>query len=359
MTQSFTKETRRPGGRAVSSGVNCFTLPLLCVLLLGLAAGCGRSGPAAPTTAAAPGRAPHRVVLQTDWFPQGEHGGFYQALAKGFYAEAGLAVEIWPGGPGSGIKLKVLRGDADFGMIRSDDALVAAGRGLPLVMVAAVLQHDPMALMVHAASPVRTLADLGGRAVIGNVGMAYLPYLEKRYGITIERRQNTFGLGEFMANPDAIQQCMLTNEPFFVRHLGRGVRLLPLADSGYDCYHTLFTRRELLRQSPELVRAFVQASVRGWRDYLTADPAPAHALILERNPQSSAALLSFARSELIARSLVSGDAARGEAVGGLSVPRIAREIATLRDLGILEQPVRPDEVVTTAFVSRAAATDRP
>lgn len=350
MTQSFTMGTRRPGGRTVSSGVNRFTLPLLCVLLLGLLAGCGRPEPRAEKPAVVPSPALRRVVLQTDWFPQGEHGGFYQALAKGFYAEAGLAVDIWPGGPGSGIKLKVVRGDADFGMIRSDDALVAAGRGLPLVMVAAVLQHDPMALMVHAANPVRTLADLGGRAVIGNVGMAYLPYLEKRYGITIERRQNTFGLGEFMANADAIQQCMLTNEPFFVRNHGREIRTLPLADSGYDCYHTVFTRRELIQKSPDVVRAFVAASVRGWRDYITGDPAPAHALILQRNPQSSAELLAFSRSELIARRLVAGDPARGEDVGRLSTARIAAEIATLRDLGILEAPVQVTEVVAPEFL---------
>ena len=351
MTQSFTKGTCRPDGLFGTWGVIRFTLRLFCVLTMLWATGCGRVESGEARAPAAPPRALRRVVLQTDWFPQGEHGGFYQALAKGFYAEAGLAVEIWPGGPGSGIKLKVVRGDADFGMIRSDDALVAAGRGLPLVMVAAVLQHDPMALMVQATSPVRTLADLGGRAVIGNVGMAYLPYLEKRYGITIERRQNTFGLGEFMANPESIQQCMLTNEPFFVRQHGRAVRLLPLADSGYDCYHTVFTRRELLRTSPDVVRAFVAASVRGWRDYITGDPAPAHALILQRNPQSSAELLAFSRDELIARGLVTGDPARGEDVGRLSTARIAGEIATLRDLGILEQPVQVADVLTTEFVA--------
>src|SRR5687767_411525 len=73
-------------------------------------------------------RAPRKVVLQSDWFPQAEHGGYYQALAKGMYAEAGLDVEIWPGGPGAGIKLKVARGDADFGMQRSDDLILAVSR---------------------------------------------------------------------------------------------------------------------------------------------------------------------------------------------------------------------------------------
>jgi NitT/TauT family transport system substrate-binding protein len=269
-------------------------------------------------------------------------------------------VEIWPGGPGAGIKLKVARGDAEFGMLRSDDIILSASRGLPLVMVAATMQHDPMALMVHAASPVRTFKDLDGRAVIGNVGMTYFPYLEKRYGITIEKRQNTYGLGEFLANPNTIQQCMLTNEPFFARQRGREVRTLPLADSGFDCYHVVFTRRDFLRNAPDTVRAFVQASIRGWRDYLGNDPAPAHAAILQRNPEMTPELLTFSRSEMIARKLVSGDPTKGEDIGRLSAERIGDEIETLLRLKILETPVSVERVASTDLVPESAReTSRP
>src|SRR3954452_16970463 len=104
---------------------------VLSVLIAISATSCRRPTGSTGEPAAAPAR--RKVVLQTDWFPQAEHGGFYQALAKGFYREAGLDVEIWPGGPGAGIKLKVSKGDADFGMLRSDDLLIAASRGLPVV----------------------------------------------------------------------------------------------------------------------------------------------------------------------------------------------------------------------------------
>ena len=178
-----------------------------------LALGACARGPEQPAPAPASAVPRTRVVLQTDWFPQGEHGGFYQALAAGHYAAAGLDAELWPGGPGAGIRLKVARGDADFGMLRADDVLLAASRGLPLVMVMATLQHEPLALMVHANSPVRAFPDLAGRTVIGNVGMAWFPYLERRFGITFEKRQNTYGLGEFLSRPELIQQVMVTNEP--------------------------------------------------------------------------------------------------------------------------------------------------
>lgn len=327
--------------------LSCWLLPLLAL-------GCGRkesaSGAAAPSGSASESKPSlRRVVLQTDWFPQAEHGGFYQALAKGFYAEAGLDAQILPGGPGAGIKLRVARGDADFGMLKSDDVIVAASRGMPFMVVMATMQHDPQAVMVHAASPVRSIRDLNGRVVIASPSMTWIPYVQKKYGIKFDLKPNTYGLGEFLANPEAIQQCLVTNEPYFAQQNGRAVRTVLLAESGYDCYPAVFSRREFVAKSPEIVRAFVQASMRGWRDYLTADPAPAHQLILARNTQMSAELLAFSRRELITRRLIEGDPAQGEAIGRLSLERVAEEIRTLLDLKILDAPVELAHVATAEF----------
>src|SRR3954471_9302153 len=73
----------------------------------GFFVGCARHE--SPEARAKKGPVLRKVSLQSDWFPQGEHGGFYQALAKGFYRESGLDVDILPGGPGAGISLKVSR----------------------------------------------------------------------------------------------------------------------------------------------------------------------------------------------------------------------------------------------------------
>lgn len=316
------------------------------------AAGCSRekTGTAAdPATAAKP-PALRKVVFQSDWFPQAEHGGFYQALAKGYYRQVGLDVEIRPGGPGIGIKVPVSKGDVDFGMNRSDDVLVVASRGLPLIMVAAILQHDPQALMVHADSPVKSFRDLKGRTLIASVGMTWIPYIQKKYNLTFDLKPNNYSLTVFLGDKEAIQQCFVTNEPFYAQQRGVRVRTLPLADSGYDVYHTIICRRELTRESPETVRAFVAASLAGWRDYLDGDPAPAHTMILQRNANMSRELLDYSRGEMILRHLVTGDRERGEAIGQLSLARLRQEMDVLLDMKVMDTAVVMETVATREFL---------
>lgn len=318
--------------------------PSLLGLLFGglLLAGCGRPKAAAPTL--------RKVVFQSDWFPQAEHGGFYQALAKGWYREAGLDVEILPGGPGAGIKLKVAKGEADFGMVRGDDVILAVSRGLPLVIVTATLQHDPQALLVREDSPVKTFRDLDGRTVTAALGMTWIPFIEKRYGIAFGIVPTSYGLGSFFADKTVIQQCFLTSEPFFARQKGGKVRTLPLTDSGYDMYHTVVCRRALIKAEPEVVRAFVQASIRGWRDYIEGDPSPANQLILARNPHMTAAQLDYSRKALIRHALVEGHPERGEGAGHLDLARIQHEIDVLREFHVLEKPLQASQVATTEFL---------
>lgn len=315
---------------------------LVGVVLFG--PGCARKETAAPKSAL------RKVALQTDWFPQAEHGGFYQAVAKGFYREAGLDVTLLPGGPGAGINLKVAKGDADFGMNRSDDLILAASQGLPVLIVAAVLQHDSQVLLVHDASPVRTLDDLAGKTVTASVGMAWIPWLKKSRGIDFALRPQTYGLAGFMADPESIQQGLVTNEPYVAQQNGVAVRTLMISASGFDAYHAIFCRRELARTEPGAVRAFVAASVRGWRDYLEGDPTPAHTLILKANTQMTPGLLEFSRGELILRKLVQGESTRGEAIGQIELHRIARQIEMLRELKILEHGLPAEAVATKEFL---------
>ena len=75
--------------KALSTGA----LSLLAIFIMLSAAGCRHSADATN----GPGLT--KVILQADWYPQPEHGGFYTALVKGYYKDEGLDVTIVPGGP--------------------------------------------------------------------------------------------------------------------------------------------------------------------------------------------------------------------------------------------------------------------
>ncbi len=89
------------------------------------------------------------VTYGTNWVAQAEHGGFYQSVADGTYAECGLDVTILPGGPQVNNAALMLAGRIDFYMGGTLDAFFGVAEGLPLVNVMASLQKDPQVLITH------------------------------------------------------------------------------------------------------------------------------------------------------------------------------------------------------------------
>src|SRR5882724_3016570 len=111
---------RRPCDRATMGKLPFSRAYSSLILLVLQFAGCHRApGPA--TTSGDP----TKITLQADWYPQPEHGGFYTALAKGFYREEGLDLDIVPGGPFAVAAKQVASGAAQFGMDSSDHLLEA------------------------------------------------------------------------------------------------------------------------------------------------------------------------------------------------------------------------------------------
>src|SRR5665213_482954 len=131
-------------------------ISLIPALALVFAFGCAKQAQPNGIASAAGGPALVKVRFQTDWYPQPEHGGYYQALAKGYYAAEGLDVEIVPGGPNAQVMALVATGRADLGMTNGDDVIVAVARGVPIKMVAAEMQRDPQGILFHAEHPLHS-----------------------------------------------------------------------------------------------------------------------------------------------------------------------------------------------------------
>jgi NitT/TauT family transport system substrate-binding protein len=296
------------------------------------------------------GPGPTPVVLQANWYAEAEFGGYYEALAKGYYREENLDVRILEGGPGAYPVQKVAAGQVQFGLARSDDLILAAAQKLPIWIVAAQLEHDPQVIIVHAESPVHGFADLDGKSVMAEPGSAWISFLEQKYGIRINTIPENYEIARFMADKTFIQQGFLTSEPFVFENLKVATRSMLIADSGYDPYRVLFCRRDFAQTHPEVVRAFIRASIRGWRDCIQEDPSAANELITRDHAESTSAVLAFSWAQLRQAHIVDGDSAKGERVGLIRRKRLEAQVAILRQLRLLSVDIPVDQFASFDYL---------
>jgi NitT/TauT family transport system substrate-binding protein len=321
----------------------------LALAAAALLTGCGKKA----ETAAGPA-ALVKVRFQTDWFPQPEHGGYYQALAKGYYAAEGLDVEILPGGPNAQVMSSVAIGRAELGMTNGDDVIVAVARGVPVKMVGAEMQRDPQGILFHTDHPLRSLKDLEGKTLMAGAGSTWLEVVRKKLGVKFNLLPLVGDLARFMNDKTFVQQCFVTNEPFFARERGASVGALLIASDSYEPYRVMFTSQKFLAEHPDVVAKFVRASIKGWVDYLGGDPAPANRLIAEKRTDLSPEFMAYSIKAMNDYKLVNGDPAKGEAAGQLTAARLQKQIALLQEVGVLDKPVAVGDVATFEFIPRTA-----
>ena len=289
-----------------------------------------------------------KVTIQADWYPQPEHGGFYEALSKGYYKAEGLDVEIRPGGPYVNSEALVASGAIEFGMNSSDHVLEAvANSGEPLVAVGATMQHDPQGIMVRADSPVHTWADLDGRTIAVRPGSTWWEFIEKKFNLThVKEVPATYSVANFLQDPNYIQQAFATSEPFFAQKAGVAPRMLMNSDAGFDPYRVFYTSQAFLKQHPDIVAKFTQASIKGWRDYMN-DPAATNALLLRLNPALNPEWEQFSWSALNSGHYVTGRAPGGSDLGQFDPARWQTLYQQLLDLRVIQKPIDPTTAYTT------------
>ncbi len=284
-------------------------------------------------------QAREKLVFATDWRAQAEHGGFYQAVAAGLYAKRGLDVTLRQGGVGMDPQQLLAAGAIDAAMGSSGFfTLNLVEAKAPVVTVAAIFQKDPWILMTHPRDDVNGLADMKGKPIhIGDPSVNTIwRWLKSRYGFQDSQiRKYTFNIAPFLVNKDAIQQGYVTSEPFTAEKQGVKPEVYLLADNGYLSYAaTIMVRRELVETKPEVVQAFVEASIEGWYQYLHGDPSAANALIKRDNPEMDDATLDYARRKMVEYGIVdSGDAAEG-GIGAMTEARWDAFTKEMQSLGI-------------------------
>ena len=293
------------------------------------------------------------VTYTLDWFPQAEKGGFFQAKVEGIYERNGLDVTIRPGGPQVNIHQLLAAGQTDFILGTSMRTLAAVQQNVPIVTVFAAFQKDPVTLVVHEGVGHDKLSDLKGKPIrlpaIARTN--YWPWLKSKFGFTDEQIRG-FEPGYAALGSDRMlsQQGYATNDDWNARKVGLSLKSLILADYGWANYATTIdTTERMVRERPEVVRAFVRASSEGWKRYLE-NPAKAYAAIRQANPQMDADLMEHSYREMKRQGIVDSGDAQGGKIGMMTDARWERFVKELQAAGALPANLDWKKAYTLEFV---------
>jgi len=243
----------------------------------------------------------------------------------------------------------VATGKADVGLASSDQIISWDSSGLPMVAVAATMQHDPQAIMVHKDSPIQGFKDLDGHAVAAQPGAVWLKFVISKYGLkNVRAVPSTLSIASFLADPNYVQQIFITSEPFFAKQAGAEVRTFLISSSGYDPYRVQFTTHAFASDHADIVAKFVHASIRGWNEYLR-NPAPTNALLLQLNPALNPAQEAYTAQALRDGGFVSGGDASGAQTGRMAAARWTAGYEQLKSLNILDGPLDPSTTYDLKF----------
>ncbi len=334
----------------------------ISALLLVFAAGCqpAAAPPAAPLSTnatpatVAPTTTPVDVTLALNWFPEAEHGGFYAALAHGYFAEEGLNVTIRGGGPKVPVIADVASGTVAFGVDNADKLLLGRVQQADVVAVMAPIQNSPRCIMVHKSEGIASLKDLAGRkpfTLAMNTGQPFAQFLMKHVNLADAQITSYPGnVAQFLLEPKYGQQAYNFSEPFVAEQQGGDPVCLMLSELGFNTYTSLLiTRGELIEQQPELVAKMTRASVRGWKKYL-AEPDETNKHIHEQNTQMGLDVLAFGVGVLKPLCLPKDFAE--ERLGSMTAERWQTLASQMTEIGSLPpDSVKPAAAFTLKFVT--------
>ena len=221
------------------------------------------------------------VRLQLKWRHQFQFAGFYTALEKGYYREAGFAVTIIPGTPGTDPVETVLKGGADFG-VASSELVLRYAKGDPVVVLASIFQHSPLALFVRSNTGIDTVHDLAGHKVaLAPWETEIFAYLQREQ-VPVDQLQlvqHDYSVDSLVHGRVDALAGYETDETYYLQQSGGQYRQFTPRSSGVDFYgDTLFTTRAMVTRHPEWAELFRAASLRGW-EYALAHQDEIAALI--------------------------------------------------------------------------------
>ncbi len=274
------------------------TAILLLIMIAAALAGCGE-------------KSPETVTLMLDWVPNTNHTGLYVAQAEGYFEEAGLTVEIVEPGEVYA-EQAVATGVADFGISFQEYVTLARADDVPIVSIAAIIQHNTSGFAARAEDNVTSAADFEGLRY-GSFGSAFeeptLQALMACAGGDFDRLEIVdTGYADPLALLDEEQIDLAWIfygwQGFQAQQQGVDLDVVMMEDT-FDCipdYYTpvIITNEQMIAGQPEIAEAFMGAVSRGYQ-FAVKNPDQAAAILLEAVPELDADLVKASQAWLSPR----------------------------------------------------------
>lgn len=316
----------------------------------------GSQPPGSSGTSAAPGT--RAVTLILNFLPVAEHAPMYLALENGYWADAGLTVDIQRDFGSGDTVTKIGTKQAQFGI--ADLSAVILARATDDIAIRAVASYyatSPAAIMFRESSGIETPADLEGKSVVttaSSILNLLWPVFTERAGIDADQVE------VLIADPAAKNAVFVQGQsdtlleflpvkPVVESQAGEALGHFTYSDvAGLDFYGlSLITHDDTIASDPELVRSFTLGLLRGVEAAL-ADPATAVAALKKHVPTTDEALAL--ESWEIEPDIIVIDETRENGLGYISEARVAETIE-VADLSTEEDvDVVPSEVYTDDFL---------
>jgi NitT/TauT family transport system substrate-binding protein len=243
--------------------------------------------------------------LRLKWLPQTQFAGFYYALDKGYYKDEGIDLKINPGGPNLLTENLVATGADTFGVSGGTDSVLASiDKGMPIVSIGVDHQITPFVFVTRKDGPIKTLKDFQGKHVqTWYTGSQYVLYgMLANAGVdraSVDIQPQQVSVTPFINGDVDVITATWYNELYTIKQrVGADkLRLFVAEDSGITFPRdTLIVSKKTAASNPELIKGFLRASIRGWREAMK-HPAEATDIVMKLAPTLDRAHQEFMLTE--------------------------------------------------------------
>ena len=290
-----------------------------------------------------PAHALEKATIQLKWLHHFQFAGYYAALEKGFYSEAGLDVTILEGGPTAEVEKDVVTGRADFGTGTSA-LLLNRAQGHDLVVLGQVFQHSPAVFLTARKTGIHSVAEMKGRRFMYSNQHGDMLALLKMHGIdenSILKIPHNGDPRDLIEGKADVMLAYNFNEPFVMEQNGEPYLTFSPLTSGIDFYgDNFFTTGKLLNERPQFAHAFREATLRGWHYALNNKKETVDLILAKYSKRKNREWLLFEANQL--ESLIQPNLVE---LGYQSLSRWKRISETYSDLGMLPKGFDPTPII--------------